>query len=231
MHAESTVTPTPLQATFTPSSFSEHFSSRPYTLTKRLLQTFSTLLPALASQRPGLPGDPDAVTAALERLGPAWIKLGQQLSTRPDLLPQRYVKSLARLRDGCAPFPDEVAKGMLSESGFEFTSPLIRISTASLGQVYKSTIAGDGGSGDDVPVAVKVQRPGIREPYALDLYCGLVFAAVADAVLPAVTKQKPWHVAFVTEFCRGSYTEVRVCEKSCEGADTQLRFFQLPPYI
>lgn len=170
-------------------------------MTKRLLQTATILLPALASQRPGLPGDPDAVTAALERLGPAWIKLGQQLSTRPDLLPQRYIKSLARLRDGCAPFPDEVALDLLSESGFEFTSPLVRISTASLGQVYKSTIG-------DVSVAVKVQRPGIREPYALDLFCGLVFARVADAVLPAITKQKPWHVPFVTEFCRGSYSEL-----------------------
>ena len=134
------MTSTPLPSSFTPSSFSDHFTSRPYTLTKRLLQTATILLPALASQRPGLPGDPDAVTAALERLGPAWIKLGQQLSTRPDLLPQRYIKSLARLRDGCAPFPDEVALDLLSESGFEFTSPLVRISTASLGQVYKSTI-------------------------------------------------------------------------------------------
>ena len=202
--SESLNTPPALPASFSPTSFDAHFAARPFTLFTRLLHTASELLPLLVSQR-YLNGVPDDVTYSLERLGPAWIKLGQQLSTRPDLLPQEYVKSLARLRDRCEPFDDDVARDILESAGLEFASPLVRISTASLGQVYRSTIKTPTSL---TAVAVKVQRPGLRSPYALDLYCGLLFARFIDATLPLVTKQKAWHVDFVRDFCKASYAEL-----------------------
>lgn len=105
----------------------------------------------------------------LERLGPTFIKLGQLLSTRPDLLPQPYIDALARLQDNVEPFPAEESERIVAEelgvrvskafADFE-TEP---IAAASLGQVHRAHLR------DGRPVAVKVQRPGIRQQIAEDL--------------------------------------------------------------
>jgi predicted unusual protein kinase regulating ubiquinone biosynthesis (AarF/ABC1/UbiB family) len=111
----------------------------------------------------------DALAADLERLGPTFIKLGQVLSVRPDLLPAEYADKLARLQDGVAPFPfEEVERIVNSELGLRISKAFAEfeptpIAAASLGQVHRARLR------DGRQVAVKVQRPGIHETIADDL--------------------------------------------------------------
>lgn len=107
-----------------------------------------------------------------EQLGPTFIKLGQALSIRTDLVPEAYALELRALQDAVAPFPNEQAMDILKrELGVEDLSLLFSsltkdpIAAASVGQVYKGALAENGKE-----VAVKVQRPGILAEIALDLY-------------------------------------------------------------
>ena len=111
----------------------------------------------------------EALAADLERLGPTFIKLGQVLSVRPDLLPAEYADKLARLQDDVAPFPfEEVERIVNSELGLRMSKAFAEfeatpIAAASLGQVHRARLR------DGRQVAVKVQRPGIHETIANDL--------------------------------------------------------------
>ena len=105
----------------------------------------------------------------LERLGSTYIKLGQLLSTRADLLPGPYVEALTRLQDDVAPFPyAEVERIVTSELGVRISKAFSDfdpepLAAASLGQVHRARLR------DGREVAVKVQRPGIREQIVTDL--------------------------------------------------------------
>ncbi|HZE56397.1 MAG TPA: AarF/UbiB family protein [Chthoniobacterales bacterium] len=109
------------------------------------------------------------LAADLEKLGPTFVKLGQLLSTRVELLPQAYLDALARLQDEVEPFPfDEVEKIVCSELGVRMSKAFsdfdVRpMAAASLGQVHRARLRGGR------QVAVKVQRPGIREAMFEDL--------------------------------------------------------------
>ncbi|KAF3885296.1 MULTISPECIES: ABC1 kinase family protein [Nostocales] len=106
----------------------------------------------------------------LTDLGPAYIKIGQALSTRPDLVPPVYLEELAQLQDKLPPFPNEIAYKFIEEElGLppEEIYPVLSndpIAAASLGQVYKGRLH----TGEEV--AVKVQRPDLRESITIDLY-------------------------------------------------------------
>src|ERR1051325_11216790 len=124
-----------------------------------------------------LPGQLESATAAsadelatdLERLGPTFIKLGQLLSTRGDLLPQPYLDALARLQDKIEPFPyEEVERIVSSELGGRISKLFLDFETqpaaaASLAQVHRAMMR------DGRAVVVKVQRPGVREIIVEDL--------------------------------------------------------------
>lgn len=105
----------------------------------------------------------------LEALGPTFIKLGQVLSTRGDLLPPPYLAALARLQDEVAPFPYADVERIVSEElGVRISKAFADFdatpaASASLGQVHRATLR------DGRPVAVKVQRPGIRGQVLADL--------------------------------------------------------------
>ncbi|HEX8694025.1 MAG TPA: AarF/UbiB family protein [Longimicrobium sp.] len=113
----------------------------------------------------------------LEKMGPTFIKLGQLLSTRPDLLPQPYIDALARLQDDVEPFPaEEAAKIVQQELGVRVSKAFLDfghepMAAASLAQVHRARLR------DGREVAVKVQRPGIREQIVDDLDA---LAEVAD---------------------------------------------------
>ena len=105
----------------------------------------------------------------VEKLGPTYIKLAQLLSTRPDIIPPVYAEALARLQDDVAPFSfEEVEKILTDELGvrlskaFERIDP-VPIAAASIAQVHRAVLP----SGREV--AVKIQRPGIREQVLDDL--------------------------------------------------------------
>ncbi|MBE3572342.1 MAG: ABC transporter [Moorella humiferrea] len=106
---------------------------------------------------------------ALAELGPTFIKLGQILSTRPDLLPPEIIAELARLQDQVPPFPFAEVKQTVEK---ELGQPLEQLfhefdpeplAAASIGQVHRATLP----EGDQV--IVKVQRPGIAEQVRVDL--------------------------------------------------------------
>ena len=106
----------------------------------------------------------------LTKLGPAFIKIGQALSTRPDLLPPLFLEELTKLQDQLPPFANEVAFGFIEEELGDRPENIFAelsenpVAAASLGQVYKGKLK----TGETV--AVKVQRPGLKESIGLDVY-------------------------------------------------------------
>src|ERR1700691_1332155 len=115
----------------------------------------------------GQPG-PEELADDLEKMGPTFIKFGQLLSSRADLLPEPYLKALARLQDKVKPFPHaQVEEIIASELGIRISKAFSRfeekhLAAASLGQVHRAALR-DGRS-----VVVKVQRPEIRKQIADD---------------------------------------------------------------
>ena len=112
---------------------------------------------------------PASLASDLERLGPTFVKLGQLLSSRSDLLRPEYIDALARLQDDCEPFPfADVEQIVQDELGVRMSRLFSEfedkpIAAASLGQVHRARLR------DGREVAVKVQRPGIRRQLADDL--------------------------------------------------------------
>src|SRR5512132_4424299 len=105
----------------------------------------------------------------LVELGPAYIKLGQVLSTRPDLLPKPYIDELEHLQDDVSPMPFEMVEQTIEDELHARISKLFAsfeqepLGSASLGQVHAAELR-DGRS-----VVVKVQRPNRREQLAEDI--------------------------------------------------------------
>jgi predicted unusual protein kinase regulating ubiquinone biosynthesis (AarF/ABC1/UbiB family) len=117
-------------------------------------------------------GDPDAAASLaddLEAMGPTYIKLGQMMSTRVDLISPAYVEALSRLQDSVEPFAfEQVERIVSSELGVRLSTvfPTFEptpLAAASLGQVHRATLR------DGREVVVKVQRPDIREQIVEDM--------------------------------------------------------------
>ncbi len=112
---------------------------------------------------------PERVRHTLEELGPTYIKLGQILSTRPDILSPAYIAELSKLLDSAPPVPVEAIRAIIEQ---ELGGPLERwfatfsstaIASASIGQVHRATLH------DGTEVVVKVQRPGVESTMEADL--------------------------------------------------------------
>jgi ubiquinone biosynthesis protein len=127
-----------------------------------------------ASERPA------RVREALQELGPTFIKAGQYLSTRSDLLAPEYLRELAKLQDRVPPFPSERAKEILeAELGAPVAERFRRFSArplaaASIAQVHEATTS------DGEAVVVKIERPGLRETVRADLEIMARLAAFAE---------------------------------------------------
>ncbi|MDB6095100.1 MAG: hypothetical protein JWM32_2662 [Verrucomicrobia bacterium] len=124
---------------------------------------------------------PEQLADDLEAMGPTYVKLGQVLAGRPDLMPEAYMKALARLQDRVKPFPyAEVEEIVMTELGVRISKAFSRFDTeplaaASLGQVHSAALR------DGRDVVVKVQRPKIRAQIAEDFEVLGQIAAFLDA--------------------------------------------------
>lgn len=128
---------------------------------------------------------PEQLTRDLEAMGPAFIKLGQLLSTRADLLAPPYIEALSRLQDDVEPVPfADVERTVEEELGVRISKGFAAfeatpLGSASLAQVHRATLR------DGREVVVKVQRPGVRETVLDDLEVleGMVGAVAAHSEL------------------------------------------------
>ena len=144
-------------------------------------------------------------------LGPAFIKAGQALSTRPDIVPPLLLEELAQLQDQLPGFDSALAMACieddLGQPVNEFYAQLDRepISAASLGQVHKGVLH----SGEKV--AVKVQRPGLREQITLDLYIVRNIAAWLNRNVGLIRSDL---VALIDELGKRVFEEMDYCNEA-----------------
>lgn len=157
-------------------------------------------------------GRPEEFVSELEALGPTFIKFGQALSTRPDMLPPAYLAALERTQDRITPVPfAQVREIIESELGVRLnhlfaTFDETPLGSASLAQVHKATLR------DGRPVAVKVQRPGITDVIHADLDALASIAARADS---ATKLGRRLHLAdWVHEFRKALLAEL---DYGCEA--------------
>ena len=149
---------------------------------------------------------PQGLRMAFEELGPTYIKLGQILSTRPDLIPLDFIQELAKLQDNVPAFPFEQVREVI-DSEFECPSEDLfdhldeePLASASIGQVHRAVLK------DGEAVAVKFQRPGIRKIIEVDLEIMLHLATLAERHIEELALHRP--VKIVEEFARTLEKEI-----------------------
>ncbi len=146
------------------------------------------------------------IRMALEELGPSFIKLGQILSTRPDLIPVEFVNELSKLQDKvpASPYTD-IRRIITSEIGSPPEDLFARFdetpfASASIGQVHRAELF------DGDPVAVKVQRPGIQKIIEVDLEIMLHLATLMERHVEEMSLHQP--VRIVEEFAKSLEREI-----------------------
>jgi ubiquinone biosynthesis protein len=146
------------------------------------------------------------VRMAIEELGPAFIKMGQILSTRPDLVPVDFIRELAKLQDRVPPFPfADIRRIIKEETGKSADDWFDRLeakplASASIGQVHRAMLK------DGEEVAVKVQRPKIRKLVEVDLEIMLHLATLAERHIEELAPHRPLKI--VEEFARSIEKEM-----------------------
>lgn len=152
----------------------------------------------------------------LSNLGPSFVKVGQALSARPDLLPKPYLDALAELQDRLPSFPSSIAYTVIEEELGRPVSDMFSeltpepVAAASLGQVYRGRLRSTGEE-----VAVKVQRPGIGDSIALDMVLLRRLMASIDINIPQVSQPL---VPLVDEFAARLFGELDYVQEghNCE---------------
>jgi len=146
----------------------------------------------------------------LTSLGPCFIKLGQAVSIRPDLLPAAFLFELQKLCDAVPSFPTKDAVAVIEEElgrpvaevfeGLEGSEP---IAAASLGQVYKVRLVETGET-----VAVKVQRPDMQQAVLMDIHIIRRYSVAIQWLKTTFSKQRPYDVALVDTFGTATLQEL-----------------------
>jgi ubiquinone biosynthesis protein len=146
------------------------------------------------------------VVMMLQELGPTFIKLGQVLSTRPDIIPDVYIKELKRLQDDVTPFSFETVKSQIEEElGFDLSHTFksfdeTPLASASIGQVHRATLT----NGQEV--VVKVRRPDIDKIITVDLEIILNLTRLVEKHIPETRIYDP--VGKVEEFAEAMHKEL-----------------------
>lgn len=168
------------------------------------------------------------IRLALEELGPTFIKFGQVLSMRPDILPQNIILELQKLQDQVPAFKTELAKQTIEN---QLGKPFSRVfrsfqdtpeAAASIAQVHKATLF----SGETV--AVKIRRPGIQEQVSLDLEILLYLAQLAERALPETAAFNPAGV--VREFAITLHGELDFL-KEARNIECFQKYFGADPHV
>ena len=168
----------------------------------------------------------EALRRTLEELGPIFIKFGQAMSTRPDLIPADIAEELCKLQDQVPPFPSEQALAMVAaafkRSAFEvfaYFDPL-PLASASMAQVHAATLK----SGEDV--VVKILRPNMRKIIDQDLSILKTIASLADRYWADSKRLKPKEV--VEEFERSLIDELDLSREAANGGQLRRNFQHSP---
>ncbi|BAT97660.1 hypothetical protein LR48_Vigan11g068600 [Vigna angularis] len=205
---------------YSPQLVASKYGSQPIKVVGRALQVLTAVglfgLKLLVDQKSGVLDQNKRIRAielrdTFTRLGPTFVKLGQGLSTRPDICPPEYLEELSELQDGLPTFPDEQAfeciereLGLSIDSIFSSISPRA-VAAASLGQVYKGQLKYSGKL-----VAVKVQRPDIEEAIGLDFYLIRGLGFLINKYVNFITSDV---VALVDEFARRVFQELNYVQE------------------
>jgi ubiquinone biosynthesis protein len=159
---------------------------------------------------------------ALEELGPIFVKFGQALSTRRDLLPADIADELARLQDKVPPFPGETARAIIEQA---YGAPLdtylhdfeqIPLAAASIAQVHTARLP------DGREVIVKVLRPGMRAMIALDIEVMYTIAGMAERWWAESRRLKPHEI--VREYERTILDELDLQREAANASQLKRNF-------
>jgi ubiquinone biosynthesis protein len=167
----------------------------------RLLGQFARLI--AIRDRADNPGE--RLARALEKLGPSYVKFGQVLATRADVIGPRFARGLARLQDKMDPFDRAIAVKTMED---EFSKPIDQlfsdfgepIAAASIAQVHKATTV------DGKTVAVKVLRPDVERKIRRDISVLRLGASLAEGLFPQSKRMEP--KAFVETVARSLQLEL-----------------------
>jgi len=218
---------------YDPEAIAAEYGNRPFKVWGRLLGilwTFLTFVLALLWDKQTGQLEKNQrkravrVREVLTGLGPAYIKIGQALSTRPDLVPPLYLEELTQLQDQLPPFSNELAYQFITEELGDRPENIYAeltadpIAAASLGQVYKGKLK----SGETV--AVKVQRPGLAQLITLDLY---ILRQIAAWTTNNVKRVRSDLVGIMDEFGARIFEEM---DYAHEGRNAE-RFAQLYGHV
>jgi len=143
----------------------------------------------------------DRLARAIERLGPSYVKIGQFLATRPDVVGADFAADLAFLQDRMATFPSEAARATIegalgrpvADLFARFDEP---IAAASIAQVHPGIVLRNG---VEEKVAVKVIRPGVRQRFAHDLEAMYLVSHLQERFLPHTRRLRPVEVTKTLE--------------------------------
>jgi ubiquinone biosynthesis protein len=141
-------------------------------------------------------GHAERLTRALNRLGPTYVKFGQTLATRPDIVGPDIAADLSALQDKMEPFDPALVPGILSEALKEHAADLTNLSppiaAASIAQVHRASLVDRTGIKRDV--AVKILRPGVERRFARDLESYYAGAGMVERFVPRTRRLRPYDV-------------------------------------
>ncbi len=149
---------------------------------------------------------PVLLRSVLERLGPTFVKLGQVLSLRADLVGEDLAEELSKLQSDAAPFPYEEARRIFKEETGRFPEEVFKsfeekpVAAASLAQVHRAVL------NDGAEAAVKIQRPAIRKTIEQDIHLFYYLAGLAERFIPELRNYQP--VRVVREFADWTLREL-----------------------